>query len=259
LNSLTVLVPALARPANVAPLVRSLDLSVVRERTEGWQIDLLFICCRDDAAEIAAVRAEGLEPLVHTVSTERHQYPKKINAGARNTTSDWLFLGADDLDFHWGWLREAISAYIRTGHLVIGTQDMGNQLVRTGRHSTHTLVHRDYLQFGTIDERGKLLHEGYDHNSCDVEFIETAIQRDQFTFASESVVEHLHPLWQRGKVQRDAVYNKGLQRATMDRMLLNRRRHLWGHGKDPQVRRTTSAAPRRVLAVPRNTPRWPKR
>jgi hypothetical protein len=116
------------------------------------------------------------------------------------------------------------------------------------------------VKLGTIDESGKLLHEGYDHNSCDVEFIETAIHRDQFTFASESVVEHLHPLWHRGRVKRDAVYNKGLRHATMDRMLLNRRRHLWGGSRDTvPLRPATSATPRRVLAVPRNTPRWPKR
>lgn len=257
-SSLTVIVPALSRPRNVAPLVRSLDLSVARERQEGWKIDLLFVCSTDDRSEIRAVRAQGLEPLLTTISRDKSQYPKKINAGVRHTTSDWLFLGADDLEFHWGWLRAAVDAHIETGKLVVGTQDLGNQLVKRGLHATHSLVHRDYVELGTVDERGKLLHEGYDHNACDVEFIETAISRDQFVFADKAIVEHLHPLWHR-QVTRDVVYRKGMLGANVDRLLLNRRRHMWGHRRDVGARTSSPGArPKRVLAVPRHTPRWPK-
>jgi hypothetical protein len=46
-----------------------------------------------------------------------------------------------------------------------------------GRHSTHSLVTRDYVErFGTIDEAGVVLHEGYPHEFVDDEFVQTAMQ-----------------------------------------------------------------------------------
>ncbi len=256
-NSLTVLIPALARPQNVEPTLVSLEMSTAAERREGWTITPLFICSSDDQEECDEVRAHGLTPLIHGMKHDDCQYSRKINAGVATTDSDWLFLGADDLDFHYGWLRAAIDVHIATGKLVIGTQDLGNQLVKKGLHATHSLVHRDYVKLGTIDTPGILLHPLYDHNACDVEFCETAMYRDQWAFAEDSIVEHLHPLWHPRTVKRDEVYHKGLKNSARDKLLLRHRRPLWG-GPHPTVGEVQRGGARRVMA-PRQTARWPKR
>ncbi len=163
-RSLLVVVPALARPQNVVPLLASLDGSLHVEIADGWSVRCQFVCTRGDDAEIAAVEAAGLEPLV--VPDGYAQYARKTNAAVRASTEEWILCGADDLAFHAGWFTAALRAHEETGKLVIGTNDLGNQTVVRGDHATHPLVHRDYVRQGTIDNRSKLLHDGYDHNAC---------------------------------------------------------------------------------------------
>lgn len=251
-GSLAVIVPVLSRPHRVQPLLESLLASVEAERSAGWIVRPVFVATPGDDAELAAIRAAGHEPLL--VAAANSQYPIKINTGARAAAEDWLFTGADDLHFHPGWLTHALNAHAASGCLVIGTNDLGNQLVKQGKHSTHSLVHRSYLELGTIDEPGKLMHEGYDHNSSDVEMIETAVARGQFVFARDAVVEHLHPLWHR-EVKRDSVYQKGFRNAMRDRMLIQRRRPLW----NPGAARVHVRGPRYFDPRRRGQERWPKR
>jgi hypothetical protein len=78
---------------------------------------------------------------------------------------------------------------------------------------------------GTVDEPGRLLHEGYGHNFVDNELVETAKTRDAWTFAADSIVEHLHPSW--GKAERDQTYNIGRARFDADRRYFQRRQRLW--------------------------------
>lgn len=211
----------------MAPLAQSFADSLP-VNVEG---ELVFIASRDDRAEIQAVRATGFAPLTEGICLDDHQWSRKINHAVRKVKADWYLLGADDLQFEQGWLEEAVAVHAETGKLVIGTNDMGNLLVKQGRHATHPLVHRDYLSLGTIDDPSKLLHEGYKHNSVDVEFCETAMHRGQFAFAKDSIVRHLHPLWDRS-VKRDATYSKGIRFAHQDRILLNKRRPLWRGTQD---------------------------
>ena len=84
---------------------------------------------------------------------------------------------------------------------------------------------REYVDRGTIDEPGKLLHEGYPHEYVDDEFVQTAKKRGAWAFAEASIVEHLHPSW--GKAPRDKLYDAQRQRMNAGRVVLNRRRHLW--------------------------------
>lgn len=223
--SVVVVVPVLGRPARVGPLLESLFSSTVDERANGWKIVPVFVCSAGDTKQIYAVRRARQKHLILNPAG-RSEYPRKINLAAASTTEDWLFTGADDLLFHTGWLTKALNAHAASGALVIGTNDLGNQLVKQGKHATHSLVHRSYMALGTIDEPGVLLHSGYDHNAVDVEFTETAMARGTWVFAHDSVVEHLHPLWHR-EVRRDPVYAKGIRNAQADRRLLLKRRHLW--------------------------------
>lgn len=209
-----ILVPVLARPARVAPLL----LSIRNATPEPHRV--LFICDPDDAPEIAAVDAAGAERVLIKAG-----YPGKINLGVHLTTEPLLFLGADDLVFHAGWLERATARLApRIG--VVGTNDIANPRVMSGEHATHCLVTRSYVeQFGTIDQRGQLLHEGYGHQFCDDELVGTARHRNAFVFAADAVVEHLHPCW--GTAPTDSTYEKGQATFMADRRLYRRRRPQW--------------------------------
>jgi hypothetical protein len=222
--SIEILIPVLARPARAAPLIQSLRGSLRREETEVRE---LFLCTEGDQAELEELARHGFRHLVLPGPRQPGDYARKINHGARHSDADWWFLGADDLNFRPGWLRHCLNQHDVSGALVIGTNDLGNLLVKRGRHATHSLVHRSYLEQGTIDEPGKLLHEGYAHNCVDVEFVETAMHRGVWSFAREAEVEHLHPLWRKGA--HDATYTLGQQGHLRDRELLRERGRLWHH------------------------------
>jgi hypothetical protein len=250
--TVTVLTPVLNRVHRIAPLAASLHDSLINEDAE---VSLLFLCTPNDHAEIAEIRKHNLWHMIVPLRPGLGEYGAKINYGAEHTTSTWVLTGADDLFFHPGWLREALNVHIRTGALVIATNDMANSAVKAGRHGTHSLVHRDYVAQGTIDEPGKLLHEQYQHNAVDVEFTETAQARGVWEFAEKSRIQHLHPTFDR-TIKRDATYEKGMKFATLDRMLCAKRRHLWN--PDAPVVRASSI---RMAAKNRPKPvsRWPAR
>jgi hypothetical protein len=152
-------------------------------------------------------------------------WAKKINAGFEETTEDFLLLGATDLRFHPGWDANALRVAKHTGAGVIGTNDLGNVTVMRGKHSTHPLVRRAYIeQFGTVDEPGKVVHEGYQHQWVDTELVQTAMARGQWAFAKDSHVEHLHFMWRKSK--RDATYDKALSTSREDHHYFSQRKRL---------------------------------
>jgi len=224
-TDLSILIPVLRRPENAA---RQFDDIVAA--TEG-DYEVVFITTATDVEECRAVDflRTSKSPRVRHLSINPNtvgDYAKKINFAVRNTTSRWLFTGADDLHFHPGWFPHAVLASASKGCRVIGTQDLGNRRVMKGEHSTHSLVDRSYIdEMGTIDERGKLLHEGYVHEFVDDEFVETARHRDEFVFAWNSIVEHLHPLW--GKAPTDELYEGHRKRMNLGRRVYTKRKPLW--------------------------------
>ncbi len=213
-----ILIPVLGRPLNAQKVAQS-----IFDHTKVPHMSI-FLCSRGDYAEIDACRKTGSVVWL----CEEDGYAHKINVGCKvdlGSQSEFVFLGADDLAFHDEWDIEAISRYHETDKPVIGTNDMGNPTVIAGRHATHSLVHRSYLERGTIDDPTILLHEGYDHNWVDTEFIETAMMRDAFTFCFSSHVEHLHPIWRKGPM--DVIYKRGQRRYHQDNRLFRERRRLW--------------------------------
>lgn len=218
--ALVVLVPVLGRPSNVGPLLASFQ-----ENTPD-SARLLFVTSVGDTVEEEAIDAAGAER-ISIVSHGRHRgdYARKINAGYEQTDEPLIFLGADDLRFHPGWLEAAAAPLGGTVH-VVGTNDLGNPRVLVGDHSTHSLVTRRYAdRYGTIDKTHRILHEAYPHEFVDDEFIATAKSRDAFAFAEDSIVEHLHPHW--GKAPTDPLYDAQRQRMVVGRRIYNSRRRLW--------------------------------
>jgi Glycosyl transferase family 2 len=219
-----VIVPVLDRPDRVGPLIRSLAASHVRHHATAY-----FVVSDDDDLQLAALRRSNAHHFIVRTHTTTGDYARKINEGVRLTEEPWCFLGADDLRFEKGWLEVALGLADKFGKRVVGTNDLGNSAVLAGNHSTHSLVARSYVEeYGTIDEIGKVLHEGYEHQYVDNEFVETAKHRGEFIHAEHAVVEHLHPDW--GKAEVDDTYRLGRSKTRHDKDLFRRRRKLWRGG-----------------------------
>lgn len=211
MTELVVLVPALRRPQNVAPLLESFRQS----KTPGR---LVFITDRDDHAERDAIaKAGAFEIVTDNLGT----WPRKIHAGYLGTSEPWMLLGADDVRFWAGWWEA--TAGLRERFSVIGTNDLGTPRVKAGEHSTHTLVSREYADVqGTIDGPGAVVCEQYGHWFVDDELIATAKSRGAWSPCLGSVVEHRHPYFGRGPM--DEVYRLGESRAAEDKRLWEERR-----------------------------------
>jgi hypothetical protein len=210
---LLILIPVLNRPDRVEPALASITAATQFEHRA------LFICDPDDTREQNAVRRAGGDMLICGGS-----YAHKINEGIAASPEPLLFLAADDLHFHPGWLAPALAQLTRRVG-VVGTNDLGNPRVLRGRHATHCLVARWYAEQGAVDAPGRLLHEGYRHNFVDNELVETARSRGAWAFAQNSIVEHQHPHW--GKAEMDATYELGQSRWDEDRETYMARRPLW--------------------------------
>lgn len=213
-----IIVPVLRRPHRVAPLLESIDAATPEDHR------VLFVCSAGDTAEIAAVESAGGEH-IEIPDRRRGDYAVKVNTAYRSTVEPLLFLGADDLAFHAGWFDRAV-ARIRGRVQVVGTNDLGNPRVMAGHHATHSLVTRCYVdELGTIDESGKVLHDGYEHEFVDDEFVGTAKHRGVWAFAADSIVEHLHPNW--GKAPTDPLYDAQVRRMRASRRTFLNRRRMW--------------------------------
>lgn len=215
--SLVILVPMLGRPHHVAPLHESIRTTC--------DARVLFLLTPGDDEVLAAVKSETDEGFLFVGPHAPGDYARKINAGIAATTEDHIFTGASDLKFHPGWYEAAV-AKLAPGIGVVGTNDLGNRGTANGRHATHMLVTREYVEkFGTIDEPGKFFHEGYPHECVDNEAVETARSRGAYAHAAESLVEHLHPLW--GKGEWDETYRQIPDRIEVGQRLFRERRRLW--------------------------------
>lgn len=235
-TSVVVLVPVLARPERV---------EIVRDNIAASEhevpLSAIFIASSRDQAEHAALVKAGVR-WIETKGPVPGDYARKINAAVWQTTEPWLFLGADDLRFEPGWADECLRVAAEKGARVIGTNDLGNRAVVSGHHSTHSLVARSYIEeHGTIDQPGRVLHEGYEHQFVDNEFIETARHRGELAMAMGAIVEHLHPHWRKGEM--DATYERALVGFTRDQRKFRVRRRLWAGGRRVASRRIRNPAP----------------
>lgn len=224
-EGIVVVVPVLRRPHRIAPFLESLEGAtpelhrVVFAGTAG-----------DDAVLAEVIRVAEDDPTISLeVLAPRRvgDYAAKVNHVYATSSEPFLFLAADDLAFHAGWAAAALAPFDDDTVGVVGTQDLApTERARTGAHSTHCMIRRSYVDaHGTIDEAGKVLHEGYPHEFVDDELVETAKARGAWAFAHGSIVEHLHPSW--GKAPRDALYNGQRRRMEAGRRIYARRRGLW--------------------------------
>ncbi len=217
-----VVVPCLGRPQNAQPLADSLAAATT------LPYRLVFVCSPGDDAQIDACEATGADVWVAGWPAGHGDFAKKVNLASYSSDEPWLFQAADDVRFQPGWDTALMACHDRTGALVIGTQDGGNPEVKRGRHSTHTLVARSYVDDpgASMDGPGTVFSEAYGHQYCDLELVEVAKRRGVWAFCHEARVIHQHPYWVKG-VETDATYHKGFDAARLDRLIYARRTVMW--------------------------------
>lgn len=221
-----IVAPVLSRPQNARPLVESL----VTATEASWR--LVFVCTPGDTAQITAcddlAGFAGVDVFVVGWPAGRGDFARKTNYAFEMTAEPYVLLGADDLVFRPGWDRAALAVAREFDVGVVGTNDRANPTVIAGRHSTHPLVARAYVDAhgGYVDGLGKVYFEGYDHQFVDTELCATAQARGCYAHVHGAVVEHRHPIFDR-TVPRDETYRKGQAEGAADRALFASRRHLW--------------------------------
>lgn len=207
----TVVVPVLHRPQNVAPLVQSL-------RASSGLADVLFVTEPDDLLEWEQIDKAGARRITHPGT-----FAQKVNAALSHIETPWVFLVGDDVKFHAGWLDHAMFVANRYQANVVGTNDLANPRVIAGEHATHMLIRRSYIdEYGASwDGPGIVCHEGYRHWFIDDEIVTAAKERGVWAMALGSYVEHLHPLV--GKAKHDDVYALGESESEKDQALFRKR------------------------------------
>ena len=184
--------------------------------------NVYFIVEPHDHETISAVAGTFGANLI--LNRRKANYAGAINTGVIDTNEPYVFAGADDVNFHQGWFEAAV-ALMKNPIEVVGTNDLGNPSVMRGDNATHYLVSRNYATKGVVDCEGIMLHEGYDHNWCDTEFIETAKWRRRFAPCLDSKVEHLHVAF--GKACMDETYVRSQTNERLDARLFQERSKLW--------------------------------
>lgn len=218
-DGVAVVVPAMRRPQNVAPLLESLHRCELGATA-------YFVCDPDDTEEIEAVTAASGNVIL---SQRGHTYAAKANVALDCTEEPWIFLCGDDVRFRPGWLDEARKLSDR--YDVIGTNDsfpgtVRNPDVASGAHSDHCFFRRSYVDtYGaSLDGPGSLASEEYEHWFVDREQVELAKARGVFAPCLSAVVEHLHPGYE--NKPRDDTYMRAIDSAARDEKRWNDRRPL---------------------------------
>lgn len=239
---ISVLVPVLGRPQNAKRVSDSLAASTDRD------VELMFLVTDGDDDQIAACAETG-RAVAFCMWDPEHDYARKMNHGFARTDSEWVLLGADDIDFQPGW-DTALERAAASGKRVLGTNDMTNRLVMRGVFSTHPLVARSYVDEvgGCLEGPGHLVSEAYDHNFPDRELAALALSRDEWLFVQDAVVKHNHPMI--GAAENDDVYLKGRERFWEDQALFWERAKQWGYvGLIPQELAAMKRSARRTARL----------
>lgn len=221
MSDVVVVVPVMRRPKNATKFMSS-----IRKATPEGVATVVAVCDDDDHETRRAWERRDATVL----RAERGRtFPNKVQHAYLNTSESWILLVGDDVEFQLGWWDAAMA--VADGHALISTNDCGNPYVTTGELAIHPIMRRTWVDEsgGSWDGPGHIAHEGYTHGFVDWEWSTKARDEGMFVFASDCVVKHMHPVWQRGKW--DSVYSEGIRRAARDSALF-KQRHEESKGHD---------------------------
>lgn len=250
-EEIAVVVPV-AKRDNALPFLESLAHSITEEQRERLMV-YVMTDAEDFTTQEAWMKWSGYpyprqQIYAHHYLRTMGSFAEKVNRAYELTTEPWLFIVGDDVKFHRGWLDQAMDTARSTGKSVIGTNDLGNQMVTAGEHATHFFLRREYIDKtgASWDGPGVVCHEGYRHWFVDNEIIAAAKQTGEWAPCLGSHVEHLHPLFNKG--QADEVYRIGQEAAETDRELWYSRVSTYG---DVVVVRNADGSARRIINLPK--------
>jgi hypothetical protein len=236
-SDLAIVVPLWRRTENLDRLLASVWATVP-------DAEVVCVVSPDDAPVLAWCNEphDSIRGWVHPILAQwpggsPGDYSRKINTGYRASfLRPFIFTGADDIEFQPGWYEAARDLVVdeeesATHDLpmigVVGTVDDCNPRTFDGSHSTHSLVARWYADLGgCVDQSGVIYHEGYAHEYCDDELVQTAKMRLTYAHAFDAHVTHHHPM--AGRAEDDDTYRTGRSRTPQSRALYRARRRLWG-------------------------------
>lgn len=127
--------------------------------------------------------------------------------------ADWYVLGADDVEWHPGWLVEALGIAGLTRAQVIGLNDLSTDLADYAPH---------YMMSGEYAAKYGFIPPGYRSWWFDREVCQAARMRGKYAPAWKAIAEHVHPDW--GKAPLDDTYRNGMPYRDADHHLYERRR-----------------------------------
>jgi len=147
------------------------------------------------------------------------------NAGYWAVETPWFVLSQDDIIFHPNWLENA-QKHITKGIKVVGLYD-GYPYHINSQHSVAWLINRNYVKENSlsIGHKNVLFNPDYKKNYADNELNDTAKFRCVWSYASNSLAEHLHPGFNKSPM--DSTYQMNENFLGGDRELYNSRIHLW--------------------------------
>ena len=203
---IAIIVPVLRRAHQIEKLLENIAAAT------SVDYRVVFVCSPGDKEAKRECQRSEADTIVTSWDPGHGDFAKKINLAYSLTEEEWLFQAATDLVFKTEWDKNALKIAETVVVGVVGTNDLGNPAVKRGHHSTHTLFSRNYIETyggGCCDGTGIVFSEQYSHQFCDTEFIQIAIMRKQFRSSVRSVVEHLHPHW--NKSEMDETYEKSFE------------------------------------------------
>jgi len=213
---LDVVVPVLWRPARLRPVAAAITAATSSSHR------LTFVADADDLATREELLAAGLRFLIAPAVPRwgRATWSSKANHAYRELEprAAYLAIFGDDVKPAAGWDLRVLEVFASDpGAGVVGTNDLCNPRVMAGRHATHPVISRAYVERhggATADGVDPLFSEAYRHAYTDGELVHVAKARRAFRPCLDAIVEHLHP--QRG-FESDRVYELGRSYLLTDR------------------------------------------
>ena len=208
-----ILVPSLNRPHRLRELVANIHENTPEEHF------ILFAVSDDESKKILD---ELDEWYIDDSDTDDRRYVTRMNKLVRHIgDAKSVFYGSDDVKHHMGWLSAGLTAIIEQDKAVVIVNDMTNPA------GTQGIMRADFIPYAVVDSPGDAFHGGYLHNFADNEMWLTAQRYNQLGRANESIVEHLHPLYQRhNRIGWDDTYHNAMRGWKHDEDLFNKERSL---------------------------------
>lgn len=198
-----ILVPSLNRPQNLRELVENIHANTPEEH-------FILFCVGDEKSKL--ILDDMGEWFLDDEREKDKRYVTRMNKLIEHIDdAQTIFFGSDDVRHHKGWLTSAIRVMDRQNVSVVVVNDLHNA------NGTQALIRTSWLDRAVFDAPGLAFHPDYGHNFADNEMFLTAQVAGQFDRAPESIVEHLHPVFQSANALAwDRTYTDAMDRWSED-------------------------------------------